>query len=70
MEEMQKLAPDAGSYVAESDFFEAGWQQAHWGPNYPRLLSVKRRYDPAGLFFTHHGVGLEGSSANGFTKLE
>jgi len=70
MKEMRKPAPYAGSYVAESDFFEANWQQDHWGPNYPRLLSVKRRYDPAGLFFTHHGVGSEGWSVDGFTKLE
>lgn len=68
MAEMRKLAPDAGSYVAESDFFEPDWQQAHWGPNYPRLLSVKEKYDPAGLFFTRHGVGSEGWSADGFTR--
>jgi hypothetical protein len=30
---------------------------------------VKARYDPAGLFFVHHGVGSESWSADGFTKL-
>jgi hypothetical protein len=29
---------------------------------------VKRRYDPAGLFFAHHGAGSEGWSADGFTR--
>lgn len=67
MDEMRKLAPGAGSYVSESNFFEADWQDAHWGANYPRLLSVKEAYDPAGLFFVHHGVGTEGWSADGFT---
>src|SRR6266446_4655325 len=23
-----------------------------WGPNYPRLLQVKTKYDPTGLFFS------------------
>jgi hypothetical protein len=29
------------------------------GPNYSRLLQVKAKYDPTGLFFIHHGVGSE-----------
>jgi hypothetical protein len=57
------------SYLAESDFFERGWQVSFWGCNYPRLSAVKERYDPDGLFFVHHGVGSEGWSADGFTKI-
>jgi FAD/FMN-containing dehydrogenase len=57
----------AGSYVSESDFFEADWRRAYWGANYPRLLRVKDRYDPDGLF-VHHGVGSERWSADGFTR--
>ena len=63
---LRKLAPDSGSYVAESNFFEPDWQRSYWGENYPRLLEVKRRYDPGGLFFVHHGVGSETWSADGF----
>jgi hypothetical protein len=66
--ELRKLVPAAGAYVSESDFFQAGWQQAFWGSNYPRLLAVKQRYDPQGLFFVHHGVGSEAWSADGFTR--
>jgi FAD/FMN-containing dehydrogenase len=55
--------------LAESNFFEPDWQQSFWGPNYPRLLAVKARYDPEGLFFVHHGVGSERWSADGFTQL-
>jgi FAD/FMN-containing dehydrogenase len=69
MDAMLEVVPDAGSYVAESDFFHPAWQQAFWGPNYPRLAAVKRHYDPAGLFFAHHGVGSEEWSADGFTRL-
>jgi FAD/FMN-containing dehydrogenase len=69
MDEVRKLVPDAGSYVAESNFFDADWQRSFWGSNYGRLLAVKDRYDPDGLFFVHHGVGSERWSADGFTKL-
>jgi FAD/FMN-containing dehydrogenase len=66
---LRKVAPEPGAYVAESSYFEADWQQAYWGPNYPRLLAVKERYDPGGLFFVRHGVGSEGWSDDGFTRL-
>jgi len=69
MGELKRLAPDAGSYFAESDFFEARWQASYWGPNYLRLRSIKEKYDPGGLFFVHHGVGGEQWSPDGFTRL-
>ena len=67
MEELLKIAPDAGAYVSESDYFQVDWQRAFWGTNYPRLLEIKRKYDPRGLFFVHHGVGSEDWSEDGFT---
>ena len=45
------------------------WQQSFWGSNYKRLAAVKKRYDPEGLFFVHHGVGSEDWSDDGFTKI-
>jgi FAD/FMN-containing dehydrogenase len=69
MKEVRKVLPDVGSYVSESNFFEADWARAYWGPNYPRLLAVKDTYDPDGLFLVHHGVGSERWSADGFTRL-
>ncbi len=68
MDVFRKLVPDAGSYVSESDFFLRDWQRAFWGSNYTRLLAVKQRYDPDGLFTVHHGVGSEAWSADGFTR--
>ncbi|HET6362878.1 MAG TPA: BBE domain-containing protein, partial [Gemmatimonadota bacterium] len=56
MAELLKVVPNAGSYVSESDYFEADWQRSYWGSNYPRLAEVKRRYDPNGLFVVHNGV--------------
>ncbi|GGA51783.1 FAD-binding oxidoreductase [Dyella nitratireducens] len=69
MDALLKVAPNAGAYLSESDYFQRDWQQAFWGTNYPRLAAVKRKYDPEGLFFVHHGVGSERWSADGFTRL-
>ena len=65
--ELRRVVPNPGSYVSESNFFEPDWQQAFWGANYARLQAAKQHYDPDGLFFTHHGVGSERWSADGFT---
>ena len=66
--ELRRVAPDAGSYVSESNYFNPSWQDAFWGSNYPRLREVKAKYDPDGLFFVHHGVGSEEWSADGFAR--
>jgi hypothetical protein len=47
-DELRKVAPDAGTYVAESSFFERDWQRAYWGRNYPKLQQLKKKYDPGG----------------------
>jgi FAD/FMN-containing dehydrogenase len=69
MNELRAVAPNGGAYVSESDYFEKDWQHSYWGANYERLASIKRKYDPTGLFFVHNGVGSEEWSADGFTKL-
>lgn len=69
MDALRRIAPHAGAYVAESNYFDTDWQRSFWGSNYPRLASVKRKYDPDGLFFVHHGVGSDDWSDDGFTRL-
>jgi FAD binding domain/Berberine and berberine like len=69
MNELRAIAPNGGAYVSESSFFESDWQHSYWGSNYARLLRVKKKYDPTELFFVHNGVGSEGWSLDGFTKL-
>jgi FAD/FMN-containing dehydrogenase len=59
MTALRAVAPDAGTYVNECDYFQPDWQRAFWGANYSRLLGIKRRYDPEGIFTVHHGVGSD-----------
>ena len=67
--ELKKVAPDHGSYVSESNYFNTDWKHAFWGRNYARLRAIKHHYDPAGLFFAHHGAGSEDWSPDGFRRL-
>jgi FAD/FMN-containing dehydrogenase len=53
------VAPNAGTYVNEADYFEPHWQQSFWGEHYARLLEIKKRVDPTRLFSCHHCVGSE-----------
>jgi len=67
MDELLRVAPDAGSYVSEANYFEPRWQSSFWGTNYGKLAAVKGACDPEGLFWVHHGVGSEEWSDDGFT---
>lgn len=59
MDPIRSISPRSGSYVNETNFFEEDWQRSFWGDHYPRLVEIKRRYDPDNLFSVHHGVGSE-----------
>lgn len=54
---LEAISGPPASYVSETDYFHPRWSEAFWGTNYPRLLAIKRRYDPNNLFRVHHGVG-------------
>jgi FAD/FMN-containing dehydrogenase len=56
---LKALAGRPASSLSETDYFQPDWQAAFWGDHYARLSRVKDRYDPAGLFWVHHGVGTE-----------
>jgi FAD/FMN-containing dehydrogenase len=66
--ELRRVAPNAGSYVSESNYFNESWGRDFWGENFARLKAVKAKYDPDGLFFVHHGVGSEEWSPDGFVR--
>jgi hypothetical protein len=54
------LTPGGGCYMNEGDWLEENWQRTFFGDNYDRLLEVKRRYDPTGLFNCWKCVGWTG----------
>jgi len=66
---LRAVAPEAGSYVSESNYFNPSWREAFWGSHYPKLRAVKARYDSGGLFIVHHGVGSEDWSPDGFSRV-
>ncbi|KAK0722675.1 hypothetical protein B0T26DRAFT_750045 [Lasiosphaeria miniovina] len=53
------VSPGAGAYMNEADPGEPDWQQAFYGANYPRLLAIKRRRDPWGVFWAQTTVGSD-----------
>ncbi len=70
MKIIRDATPGAGSYVNETDYFQENWQREFWDENYPRLLAIKQKYEPAGLFSCHHCVGSERWPADGNCRNE
>lgn len=60
IEPFKALTPGGGCYMNEGDWTEENWQQTFFGSNYDRLLEVKRKYDPTGLFNCWKCVGWSG----------
>lgn len=56
---LREAGPDGAGYVNEGDLNEPNWQETYWGSNYPRLLSIKEKWDPTGLFFAETTPGTE-----------
>lgn len=56
---LRKLAPHMGTYSNEADVNTPDAQKAFFGSNLPRLLKIKSRVDPWGLFWCKTCVGSE-----------
>ncbi|KAB8279118.1 hypothetical protein BDV30DRAFT_222328 [Aspergillus minisclerotigenes] len=56
---LRQLAPDAGAYFNEANFHEPNWQWSLFGSNYPRLQSIKEKYDPNHILWCPNCVGSE-----------
>ena len=67
--ELAQVAPQRGSYVSESNYFNPRLAARLLGRALCEAAAVKAKYDPDGLFFVHHGVGSEEWSADGFTRV-
>ncbi|CAG8955600.1 hypothetical protein HYFRA_00009555 [Hymenoscyphus fraxineus] len=60
MKPFREVTSQGGSYANEADRLENGWQESFFGGNYGRLVEVKGRVDPGGVFWSVNGVGSEG----------
>lgn len=58
-----------GAYLNEANGYEPGFQASFWGSNYPRLYSLKQRWDPTGLFIARKSVGSEDWDDAGLCKV-
>ncbi|KAI0502948.1 hypothetical protein F5B22DRAFT_580098 [Xylaria bambusicola] len=59
MPEVEKVTPGGGAYLNEANFQQPNWMQEFYGKNYPRLRDIKRKVDPAGIFYSQTAVGSE-----------
>ena len=62
---LRKISPNGGEYGNEADPWNPNWKQDFWGENYAKLLTLKKKWDPTGLFYVHHGVGSDEWVVNG-----
>ncbi|KAJ7582378.1 FAD-binding domain-containing protein [Mycena floridula] len=58
---LRAMTPGSGAYQNEADVYEPDHEASFWGDNYPRLLAIKKKYDPDHLLDVWHGVGWRGA---------
>ncbi|KAL2259518.1 hypothetical protein VTK26DRAFT_6786 [Humicola hyalothermophila] len=56
---VEAVTPGSGAYMNEADFQQPLFQMTFFGCNYPKLLRIKKKYDPEGLFYAIKAVGSE-----------
>lgn len=57
---IEAATPGAGAYMNEADFQQPDFQTTFYGVNYPKLLQIKKKYDPNQVLYVKTGVGSEG----------
>ncbi|EFY84435.1 FAD binding domain protein [Metarhizium acridum CQMa 102] len=56
---LRRLAPASGAYLNEADAYEPNWADAFWGPKYPKLRAIKKKYDPNAMLWCLRCPGSE-----------
>lgn len=57
--QLMAITPGSGTYVNEADFNQPNWKVDFFGANYNKLLSIKNKWDPTGIFYVLKGVGSD-----------
>ena len=66
---LEALTPGSGAYLNEANFEQPNFQQDFYGANYPKLLEVKRKWDPDNVFYARTAVGSENFVVAGDGRL-
>ncbi|KAK0634225.1 hypothetical protein B0T14DRAFT_542935 [Immersiella caudata] len=65
MDALRKATPGGGAYFNEADVQEPEWQDAFFGSNYGKLVSIKKKWDPEAVFWAPTTPGSEAWSVEG-----
>ncbi|KAL0935889.1 isoamyl alcohol oxidase [Colletotrichum truncatum] len=55
----RKLSPNTGTYMNEADWGEEDFQEDFYSSNWKRLIEIKTKYDPSGIFYCQTCVGSD-----------
>ncbi|KAE8829711.1 hypothetical protein HRS9122_09526 [Pyrenophora teres f. teres] len=56
---LRDITPGGGSYASEATFDNPNWKTDYYGDNYPRLLTIKQKYDPGFVLWNQPAVGSD-----------
>jgi hypothetical protein len=56
---LRALAPKSGAYVNEADPTNPLWKVDYYGENYEKLLQIKKKWDPKGVFWCKPCIGYD-----------
>ncbi|KAK2046618.1 FAD binding domain-containing protein [Colletotrichum somersetense] len=56
---IEAATPGGGNYVNEVDFNIPDWKEKFFGGNYDKLLTIKKQWDPQGVFYALKTVGSD-----------
>ncbi|OTA68101.1 FAD-binding domain-containing protein [Hypoxylon sp. EC38] len=56
---MKKAGPNGCAYVNEGDPYQPDWQDHFWGTEYAKLLEIRKKWDPHGVFYAVSTPGTE-----------
>ncbi|KAK0457754.1 FAD-binding domain-containing protein [Desarmillaria tabescens] len=68
---LEQIAGTSGAaYSNEADPLEEDFRTTFFGPHYPRLKDIKRRYDPKDLFIVAAGIGSDKWDKDGLCRID
>ncbi|KAI2465269.1 FAD-binding domain-containing protein [Annulohypoxylon bovei var. microspora] len=56
---LKKAGPNGCAYVSEGNPYQPDWQKNFWGPQYPQLVEIRKKWDPNGVFYAVSTPGTE-----------